>query len=229
MKKAFIFDLFGTLVEVFEKEDYTKLLEDMSEIIDVPKKDFIRYWNNEVYQERMTGKFESVEKIIEFIINEIGLRRTEKQIEKAAQLRMDFTRKALNLTRKDLIVVLENIKARGYRIGIISDCSPDVPIVWEEIEYSKYFDTVIFSSQVGVKKPNPKIYKMAVDSLKVDFEDCYYIGDGGSNELTGARNVGMEAILIKPKEDEIKNIHRLLEDKWDGERIYSLSELMSYK
>ena len=80
-----------------------------------------------------------------------------------------------------------------------------------------------------MKKPDPRIYKKMIESLNVEFEECDYIGDGGSDELTGAFKVGMHPILIKSKEDEKKEVYKKYADEWSGERIYCLSELIDYK
>lgn len=114
-------------------------------------------------------------------------------------------------------------------MGVISDCSPDVPEIWAEFGYGSYFDAVFFSSEVKTKKPSPQIYKMMVERLQVAFDECYYIGDGGSNELTGATAVGMHAIQIKSVADEMKHSYAKKLEAWSGERIYDLSELMFYR
>lgn len=229
MKKAFIFDLFGTLIDVYEKEVYNSLIEDMSNAINIDSDEFYKYWNVDTYDDRMVGKFKSNYENIKFILESNRLKKTETEILDAVKIRSEFAKKSLELEREDLHETLLNLKNRGYKIGLISDCSPDVPEVWPLMEYSKYFDSVIFSCEAKMKKPNPQIYLKSVESLNVEFDECYYIGDGGSNELTGAQSVGMHAILIKSKADEMKNVYKKYEDNWDGERIFCLSELMNYK
>lgn len=229
MKKAFIFDLFGTLVDVSEKRGYNTLVEEMSKALNIDFEDFYKYWNIDTYDDRMIGKFKSIYDNIKYILEEKQLERSEKEISDAARIRSDFVKKALELKRVSLFETLSNIKKRGFKIGLISDCSPDIPEVWDSLEYCQYFDSVIFSCEVGMKKPNPKIYQKSVDSLNVNFDECYYIGDGGSNELTGAQNVGMYPILIKSEADEKKNVHKKYVDNWTGERIFCLSQLMNYE
>lgn len=177
----------------------------------------------------MIGKFKSIYDNIKYILEEMQLERSEKEISDAVKIRSDFAKQSLNLKRVSLLETLSSIKKRGFKIGLISDCSPDIPEEWDSLEYCQYFDSVIFSCEVGMKKPNPKIYQKSIDSLNVNFDECYYIGDGGSNELTGAQNVGMYPILIKSEADEKKNIHKKYVDKWTGERIFCLSELMNYE
>lgn len=228
MKKAFVFDLFGTLVDVREKKANNKILGEMSAALHVDFEIFKMLWIH-TYEDRMLGTFESIQDNIKYILKKQQLERSEEELTTAARMRADFVKRSLETKRVGLFETLSDIKTRGFKIGLISDCSPDVPAVWNALAYDHYFDSVIFSCKVGMKKPNPKIYQKSVDCLNVDFDECYYIGDGGSNELTGAQKVGMHPILIKSKADEIKNVYKEDADHWASERIFSLSELMNYE
>ena len=72
-------------------------------------------------------------------------------------------------------------------------------------------------------KPNPGIYRLACERLGVEPSDCLFIGDGGSGELTGATNVGMDAVLIRAP-DDTENGNR---EDWQGIRISSVEEVLS--
>jgi len=228
MKKVFIFDLFGTLINTYEKEVYYNMVREMAESLELDFEKFQVYWNEETYDDRMLGKFKDNYENLMFISNKYKLNLSDKNIEKAVKIRSAFTKKSLMLYREDLIEMLEEIKIRGYKLALISDCSPDVPEIWNEMEYSKFFDEVVFSCSVKLKKPDERIYNLVLDKLGEKAEDCYYIGDGGSFELTGAKKVGMHPILIKSLEDEKKDIYKKYLDDFDDDRIYGLRELEKY-
>jgi putative hydrolase of the HAD superfamily len=83
----------------------------------------------------------------------------------------------------------------------------------------------VFSCEVGMKKPDPRIYNIATEQIGVPPEDCLYIGDGSSQELTGAREVGMYPVLISDP-GETADAHFIeREDDWDGPRIFYLQEV----
>jgi len=229
MKKVFIFDLFGTLINTYEKEVYYNMVREMAESLELDFEKFQVYWNEETYDDRMLGKFKDNYENLMFISNKYKLNLSDKNIEKAVKIRSAFTKKSLMLYREDLIELLEEIKIRGYKLALISDCSPDVPEIWNEMEYSKFFDEAIFSCSVKLKKPDEKIYNLVLDKLGEKAENCYYVGDGGSFELTGAKKVGMHPILIKSLEDEKKDIYKKYLDNFDGDRIYGLKELEKYR
>ena len=72
------------------------------------------------------------------------------------------------------------------------------------------FDHIIESSKVGIRKPNPEIYKMSCNALKVNPSDCIYLDDLGIN-LKPARKLGMTTIKVIDPEEAIKEVRNLLE------------------
>ncbi|MBP5222475.1 MAG: HAD-IA family hydrolase, partial [Lachnospiraceae bacterium] len=85
----------------------------------------------------------------------------------------------------------------GMKTAMISNCSPEEVEVLKSSEIYKYFDETVLSCEVHMKKPDPCIYEETAGRLWVDPAECIFIGDGGSNELEGARNVGMKAVQAK--------------------------------
>jgi putative hydrolase of the HAD superfamily len=58
------------------------------------------------------------------------------------------------------------------------------------------FDVTIFSCEVGIRKPDPPIYRAALEGLGVDARHALFVGDGGSDEHRGARAVGLRAVFV---------------------------------
>ena len=75
-----------------------------------------------------------------------------------------------------------------------------------------YFDAVCLSYEVGMKKPDEKIYLRCMSDLAVEPEECLYVGDGGSNELEGANKLGvraLQAIWYMPDENSDEYLERV--------------------
>jgi putative hydrolase of the HAD superfamily len=86
-------------------------------------------------------------------------------------------------------------------------------------------DVEVFSCEVGLRKPDPRIYRLAAERLGVDPERCLYVGDGAYGELSGAAAVGMHAVLIRdPADAEIEALRPEAEE-WDGPSIEDLREV----
>jgi putative hydrolase of the HAD superfamily len=58
------------------------------------------------------------------------------------------------------------------------------------------FDTIVFSYQLGVRKPDARIYQRALDTIGAHSAEAIFVGDGGSDEHRGARAVGMRTVLV---------------------------------
>ena len=97
----------------------------------------------------------------------------------------------------EVFLLLRTLREMGLQTAIISNCSSEEVKVLKKSEIYKYFDEVVLSYEVHMKKPDSCIYKEASKRLGVDSGECIFVGDGGSNELVGARNVGMKAIQAK--------------------------------
>lgn len=222
---AIIFDLFGTLVDNFSRREYESVLAEMASVLGAPPDDFMRLWSDTGAQ-RFLGILPSPEGNIEYVCRELGVRPSEVSKKLAARIRYALTRRYV-VPRSDAIEVLSYLKSAGYKIGLISDCSSETTTVWRDTAFVPLFDATVFSCLAGVKKPDPRIYLLATGQLAVRPEECLYIGDGSSHELTGAANVGMHPVLIRvPYEDE-PGTHRIDPEEWDGPRIKSLTEILT--
>ena len=222
---AVIFDLFGTLIDNTEfldlsRSEYNRTLSNVAAALSIPEPDLLRLWSETVH-ERDAGLFPSMEKYFRHICREIGVKADARQIANAVELRLEYLRSVLT-PRNHTVETLTELKASGYRLGLISDCSSEVPLLWPETPFAALLDGAIFSCEVKLTKPDPRIYRMVCDSLKVAPGKCLYVGDGGSGELTGAVEFGMDPVLIRAPYDTV-NGHR---EDWEGTRISELKQVL---
>ncbi len=221
--KAVIFDLFGTLVENFSRAEYEKTLSEMADILDVPSDEFIRLWA-ETFNRRSTGVFPTAESCVKYICGELNVPVSEAQVKRTGRIRLEYTLRNMK-SRPGSVETIASLKSIGYKIGLISDCTSETPLVWQNTPFAPLFDVTVFSCQAGIKKPDPRIYEMALSQLDVKPEDCLYIGDGSSRELSGASRVGLRAVLIHAP-DEAVDAHTIEREEWHGEVISSLTEAL---
>jgi putative hydrolase of the HAD superfamily len=111
--------------------------------------------------------------------------------------------------------VLEELKGRGYTLGIISNLigTREIPEWLEAENYEPYFTSVVLSSVLGIRKPSPEIYYEAARRAGVEPARCAYIGDNLKRDVTGTRSAGfgMIVIMISPEalaESEITDENR---------------------
>ena len=113
---------------------------------------------------------------------------------------------------------MSTLKRSGYKIGVISNCSEEVSRLWSTTPFGPLADTAVLSSDVGLSKPDPRIYELATQELGVQAEQCLYVGDGSSSELTGASKVGMTAVLMRAPNDAADGDRQ----GWHGEKISTI-------
>jgi putative hydrolase of the HAD superfamily len=226
-KKAVIFDLFGTLVEVFSFREHGRMLGEVAGLMGVPYEDLRRVWV-ETYAERGIGKQATMEQAFAQTFRALGVPATEDVIDKAVQIRYRFSRRSL-VPRHDSIETLRALRDAGCGTGLISDCAPDVPHLWQETPFASLIDVPVFSCRAGLKKPDPRIYELTCERLGVDAGNCIFVGDGGSHELTGASGVGMRAVCLRVEYEDTYADYDYPSDAydWTGEEISTLGEVLS--
>jgi len=190
MIKAVFFDLFFTLIY----PSYS--IENEYEIIGISSSEWESYAeNNILYDERAKGKIRNEREIIDRIINIMPYKVTEEQKRKILLKREERMKRALLSIDNKVLEVLGRIREKGIKIGLISNADIIDIKYWNDSPLPAFFDSVIFSCDVGILKPETEIYQLAMKSLNVKPEESIFIGDGGSNELFGARRAGMKTIF----------------------------------
>ncbi len=221
---AVIFDLFGTLVDIFSLDEYREFLGEMCAVLGVAPADFTNLWDERA-DDRALGQIPVAEQLRN-VCRTLGAAVTSAQIEKAVTMRAAFVRGAL-VPRDDAASTLAALRERGVKVGVISDCSEEVVAAWPGTPLAPLVDEAVLSAAVGMKKPDPRVYRLACERLGVAPEKCMFVGDGGSRELSGASAVGMEAVLIRAPGDAGDDAFRRDAEEWEGGRILSLAEVLT--
>ena len=219
---AVIFDLYGTLVPTFSETKYRRLIRQMAAALSAPPEPFWELWSAS-FNDSFLGIIPDSKAKIALICAKLGLSPAPAEISEQAQMLFEY--EALAMTpRPEAIGVLSHLKQKQHKLGLISNCASETVTVWENTSIKPFFKVTIFSCAVGLKKPNPQIYQIALNRLKVKPQDCLYIGDGSNRELTGALSVGMHPVLIRTPAEENYSFD---EDDWDGTTISSLSKVLN--
>jgi putative hydrolase of the HAD superfamily len=223
--KAVIFDLYGTLVDSFTVAGYEETLRNTALALGVPYDDYRRIWYETAY-ERNTGVYPTTRDVMKHICQRLEMPVTDEQLDKARMLRYEYCRKEMT-PRNDAFFVLKELRERRYKTGLISNCSPVTEEVWDETPFPQLFDVTIFSTSARLKKPDPRIYHLALDGLGVEGKKCIYVGDGDSNELTGAQEMGMYPVKISVDYEKDNSLYVYNRQEWDGPVINSLTKVLA--
>jgi putative hydrolase of the HAD superfamily len=114
---------------------------------------------------------------------------------------------------EDVKECLSRLQELGLRIGIVSNFAPTLKAILESKGILHMFENVIVSTEVGLEKPNPAIFKLAMEHSRLEAKEILYIGDHDRNDIWAPNQVGMDAVKI------------LRYEFLSGEGIHSLREL----
>jgi putative hydrolase of the HAD superfamily len=218
---AVIFDYFGTLTPTLRQVATGLDQPEMAAILGVAVPDLNDWWQR-TYQDRSTGRTGDGISTLRLLAHALGGDDSDDALRAAQRVRL-ATYGRMAAPRQDAVAVLTTLREQGLRIGVLSDCSAELPELWPSLPVEPFVDAAVFSSLVGERKPHPKMYATVCERLAVAPDDCLYIGDGGSNELTGATRFGMRAVLIA--DEDWARGHRFDTDEWHGETIHRLADV----
>ena len=102
--------------------------------------------------------------------------------------------------------VVDTLFCRGYTLGIISNLisTREIPEWLSRDGLTHYFKSVVLSSVLGIRKPDPEIYLTAARRAGVAPERCAYVGDNLNRDVTGTRTAGFGMAIIMLEEQELK-------------------------
>jgi HAD superfamily hydrolase (TIGR01509 family) len=105
----------------------------------------------------------------------------------------------------DVIPTLEALKARGLRLGAVTNRGWSGPRFWQELEdlgLAPFFETVAVSCEVGYLKPHPRIFQVALEAMGLRPERVAMVGDSLRADVAGAKALGMVAVWRRPPQNE---------------------------
>lgn len=113
--------------------------------------------------------------------------------------------------------ILESLRSMEYRLGVISNNSDDIHRTLGAHDLARYFDHVTYSQEVRAEKPDPALFRLALDRAECDPSEAVHVGDIYEADVVGARAVGIFPVLVD-RDDRRPNA--------DCPRIRDLRELV---
>ena len=218
MIQAVLFDFYDTLAHV-DGEAILAGRRAMAERAGVDAEAMAALWRSTAEQ-RMLGALGSLEAQIADLLRQLGCSAPPELLHELADLDVRAWQEAVTLY-PDARPALEALKARGYRLGVLSNCSHEAGYVIERAGLDDLFDTLALSFRLGVAKPQPEIYRAALDALRVAPDEAVFVADGAFGELDVARALGIVAVLI---EQEHQSRSYGASEGWDY-RVEGLAEV----
>ncbi|MEV4489058.1 HAD family hydrolase [Micromonospora coxensis] len=217
---AVLFDFFGTLTRCVRRSSAHRTT---AELLGCPEDTLTAVLDRTFYQ-RASGRHGTAEATLRWVCAQAGVHPSDAAVRAAVAARHRAVRADTRL-REEAVPALAELRRRGVRTGVISDCTHELPAFLPQLAVAPLLDVRVYSVQLGRCKPDPALYLAACHRLDVRPQDCLYVGDGGSRELSGAQRAGMTAVRLAAP-DLADHLVFDAERDWDGPVVGSLSEVV---
>ena len=107
----------------------------------------------------------------------------------------------------DALPALEALRKRGFRLGLISNAADDADVqtLVDKADIRPYFDQILTSAAMGIRKPDPRIFQPLIKGWGFAPERIVMVGDTLGADILGAQNAGLHSIWIKRRGDTPAN------------------------
>lgn len=221
--KNFVFDLYGTLVDIHTDENGKKFRKSVEKYFSLEN-----FWEEYL---RLCAEADTGEEYCE--IDLLAVFKTllngadEKAALRAARYFREKSRSRLKVYR-GVHALLRGLKERGARLYILSNaqaCFTHGEL--QELELNEYFDGIILSSEYGKRKPAKEFFLHAREKYGLNARETVYIGNDFKADILGALGAGLAAAYIKsnlsPEEDDLTEVSEVADYATD-----SFKELAGY-
>jgi len=144
---------------------------------------------------------------------------TEDQVWEEVQHKLNLSDKTLTELRADFFVEDKmdpdllnfiRLKRQTYKIGIISNAWPGVrELLTDKWKIADLFDDIVISAELGIVKPDPRIYQIALQNLQLQPEQAVFVDDIIEN-VTAAQDLGMKAVHFRQTTPALEELEVIL-------------------
>ena len=186
-RKFVIFDLFHTLVSV------DRVSPDTGDLLGVDRETYLgAVFSNA--DDRLTGVITDPVAIIADLARGANSQVPSAVYPRIAESRARRFEQTLSEVGEGILIALDALIADGKTLALISNADATEAAGWHSSPLAHRFTEAVFSCRVGLAKPNPAIYRYCLERIGATADDAVYVGDGGSDEFIGAREVGLPTV-----------------------------------
>jgi HAD superfamily hydrolase (TIGR01509 family) len=189
MVRAVIFDLFETLIT--ESATRPRGVTSLAPKLGCERGAFRTQWK--VRRPAVTLGHLTFRQALRDVATYLGSRVEDATLQRLCDERIRAKATAFQPIEPEVLGMIEQLRSRHLRLGLISNCFAEDVVAWPACSLAAHFDCAIFSFEVGLAKPDPKIYAEAARRLQTSAAETWFVGDGMDDELSGAAQAGLRA------------------------------------
>lgn len=140
----------------------------------------------------------TTEQVLRLVLERQGVKNVSSPDLRPHLSRMYAVTQACWKVELDSLTTLRILKDAGYRMGIISNAGDDwdVQVLIDNAGIRSFFEYINTSAAAGIRKPHPKIFQMAFETMSITPERCVMVGDTLGADILGSKNLGMPNVWI---------------------------------
>lgn len=218
MIQAVIFDLGDTLIyfdgdwsDAFARADLELYRSLTAAGVELDREIFLELYHTQImtyYRERDTEFIEyTTQAILENVLEEMGVPVVPEDVLHTSLAEMYSVFQSQWHVEEETVPVLEALKSQGYRLGLVSNASDDanVQFLVDKAGIRSYFDQVITSAGMGIRKPDSRIFLPLLERWNLPTNRVVMVGDTLGADILGARNAGMHSVWVTRRADTAGN------------------------
>jgi HAD superfamily hydrolase (TIGR01509 family) len=172
----------GALRSVLKKYGYERCLKDISSVLAT------------VYENSTKGELKTLHEFWSLTLRKLGIPERPELLDDLQEVRNSHVSTMYKLYGG----VLETLSAlkKKYKLALVSNCAVGADELIQSLGLDDFFKCIVLSCQVGVRKPNERMYHEALKCLRLEAQECVFVADEIS-DLEGAREIGLVTILVR--------------------------------
>jgi putative hydrolase of the HAD superfamily len=189
MIQAVLFDLFETLVT--ESNVAVRRASSLAAELGVSENAYRQLWRSG-RSDIVLGR-SSFRDTLARIVRTLGGTPDDSLVEHLRSERVQQKAAVLRTVEPDILSALGTLRAQGLKLAVVTNSMAEDVAGWDSSPLRPFFEVTVFSCAARLAKPDPEIYLFACRKLQVGPDRALFIGDGGDDELAGARSAGLRS------------------------------------
>jgi HAD superfamily hydrolase (TIGR01509 family) len=171
----------AALIETLKKHGYDRRLKDLASVL------------AGIYANSTKGELETSQEFWSLTLTKLKIPNRPELIDTLQNVRDDHATTMWKLY--DRVPATLGILQKKYKLALVSNCAVGTDKLIHSLGLADFFDCITLSYQVGVRKPDKRIYNEALRCLGFEANECVFVSDEIS-DLEGAREIGLKTILV---------------------------------
>ena len=201
MKISYIwFDIGYTLLRMKREITYSQALKTFGHDVSVETLEKEFHWVDKLFMREYPGVFLKGRGVympwfLGILNYRLGIALDVSEIDKCWE-KIQLSTEDYWIPFDNVHAVLTELKESALRMGVISNWDHSARGLLERHDLIEFFDHCIISSEVGINKPDPAIFNLAMQKADAAPQECIYVGDNYYDDAVGSRKVGMQTLIL---------------------------------